>query len=139
MNVGDTSDSHYISKVIFILTNIVYFLPIILYKPNIVTICSFIIGTISTIFHLSQCSCHKSKTTKIMVCVDTIICWLLFTYVIITVKKLPLVWYILLVLALITFILGTNDKGSNIYMLLHSIWHIITGCLLIYASKIYTQ
>ena len=139
-SVSDTSQLNTFYKVLFIISNFIYFVPIILYDINEITVISLVIGLISIIFHTCQCMNHTSLKTKVMVYFDIIFSVSLFSYILYKMhKELPLWWYLLLIISIIIFLFGSSKYGSHIYVLLHSIWHILTGILLIYVSHIYTQ
>ena len=138
--VGDTSKLSQILKILFILTNFIYFLPIILYGVNDASVISCLIGIISTIYHSFQCNCHHSVSSKIMICVDSLVSITLFSYLIYKMHtKLTIKWYVVLVFTIMIYFLGSNKRGCYVYTFLHSMWHILSGCLLVYAASIYDQ
>ena len=93
------------------------------------------IGIISLLFHSCQCHNVKSKASLRTFYIDVFICPLLMLIIIIKYNKaIPSWWYLGLLISLIVFTLGTNDRGPYGYMVLHSLWHIMTGLLMLFVA-----
>ena len=134
-NIGDTSTCTKRTKSLFIFTNIIYFLPILLYGVNILTIIITMIGLISLLFHSCQCHNVKSKASIRTFYLDVFICPLLVLLIIIKYNKIiPSWWYLGLLISLGFFASGTNERGPTGYVILHSLWHIMTGLLLLFVA-----
>ena len=77
------------------------------------------IGIISLLFHSCQCHNVKSKASLRTFYIDVFICPLLMLIIIIKYNKaIPSWWYLGLLISLIVFTLGTNDRGPYGYMVL---------------------
>ena len=138
-NVIDVANTKLFHKIIFLFTNIIYFIPVIIYGINIPTCSIFLIGIISSIFHYQQCknNCchHKIKQMLwcdiIVVCVIGLIFWVSF------IRFTNIYWYLISIISFGFFLIPT-DVSKNLYMAAHGMWHLLTGCLflyLIYMSK----
>tara|TARA_B110000495_G_C22990890_1_gene583469 strand:- start:640 stop:1092 length:453 start_codon:yes stop_codon:yes gene_type:complete len=139
-SVGDMTKSNLFQKIIFLLTNLIYFIPIILYGVNKITIAITIIGIISIIYHLFQCKCSNNNTSKNLLLLDSIVGIIISIYIIYNLyDKLEIWWYILLLISLGIYAIGTSDKGLILYLFLHSLWHIFSGLLFLYAAYIYNK
>ena len=138
--VGDVTNVNITKKIIYLLTNLIYFIPIILYGINKITIAITIIGIIRTIYHSFQCNCSTDDTSKNLLLLDSISGIIIGIYIILNFYHLiPYWWYILLFLCIIIYTYGTDDKGVNMYLILHSLWHIFTGLLFWYVAYIYNN
>ncbi len=134
-NIGDTSTCSNKTKIIFLLSNIIYFIPILIYGVNVLTITITMIGLISLLFHSCQCHNVKSKASIRTFYLDVFICPLLVLLIIIKYNKIiPSWWYLGLLISLVFFTSGTNDRGPIGYVILHSLWHIMTGLLLLFVA-----
>lgn len=139
-SVGDMTKSNLFQKIIFLLTNLIYFIPILVYGVNKITIAITIIGIVSIVYHLFQCKCSKNNTSKNLLLLDSIVGIIISIYIIYNLyDKLEIWWYILLLISLGIYALGTNDKGLILYLCLHSLWHIFSGLLFLYAAYIYNK
>ena len=129
----------YIHKIIYILSNFIYFLPVIIYKFNKITICAFLIGIISTLFHIFQ-FITLNLITKILMYLDYSVTLGVFIYVIFTLCKILPIWcYAILVLTFIFFCCSLYNQTNIQYIYMHLLWHIVTGLLLLYASYKYNN
>tara|TARA_Y100000034_G_C6618977_1_gene269813 strand:+ start:63 stop:527 length:465 start_codon:yes stop_codon:yes gene_type:complete len=134
-NLGcvDEADDGY--KCLFILTNIVYFIPILFFGVTKYTIILSIMGIISSCFHTHQCALGACRTTtRTLMWIDVAITSSLGIFLWLKNRhKLGYVWYGILGVALGFYFYGTNKINVNMYMLCHGMWHILTGILFIYA------
>ena len=80
-SVGDMTESNTFQKIIYLLTNLIYFLPIILYGINKITVAITIIGIISTIYHSFQCKCSTDNTSKYFLLLDSIVGIIISLYI----------------------------------------------------------
>ena len=134
-NIGDTTSCSKIQKTIFLMSNIIYFIPIIYYGVNTLTLGIFTIGIISLLFHSCQCHNVKSKASLRTFYLDCIICPIIVLLIIIKYNKiLPIWWYLGLLFSLVIYANGTNENGVNTYLILHGLWHLMTGLLLFFVA-----
>ena len=147
-NVPVLSHNHYIGDILFMLTNIVYFLPIILFKPNEFTIPIMVVGLISILFHSHQLiSCRKilkddntpplisipsdkHRHTYICLYLDIIVSLSVTIYVVVS-KFKTIVWWVWLLLGVSLVLFCIGPFFNDYYWLIHGFWHIITGFLLL--------
>ena len=127
---------------IFMITNIIYFIPIILFGPDEFTIPVMVIGLVSILFHIHQVvSCTKEKEqitrenhphTHFCLWLDMIVGSTITLYIIISkFKQIPFWWWIVLVISIISWVFAFCYEDH--YWWLHGIWHILTGFLLLVA------
>ena len=125
--------SHLFHKVIFLLTNLIFLLPLIFFGLNRYTILILLMGTISTLYHSSQCKKNncRHKMRKLLWC-DIIIVNILGFIIWFKFKKFTnIFWYILFLISLGFFLIPT-DGSVLLYMYAHGLWDIINGFLLLY-------
>ncbi len=139
-SVGDMTASNAFQKIAYLLTNLIYFVPIAVYGINKITVPITLLGTISVIYHSFQCKCSTDNISKRLLLLDSIVGILISIYIIYNLHdKLGTWWYILFAFSIGIYVLGTNDKGLELYLLIHSSWHILSGLLLLYAASIYNK
>jgi len=133
-NLGNVDNSNDYYKLLFILSNIVYFIPILYYGIiNQYTIVLAIMGLFSIIFHLHQCCNNVSRNnTCSLMWIDVFVSCILGIYLWINkFSSLTIYWYITFLIALAFYICGTNKLHPHLYMLYHGLWHILTGILFV--------
>ena len=138
INMGNLQGANNICKLLFFLTNIIFFIPIMLYKITTPIFLLTIMGIISSIFHGHQIWFDKGHRhcTMCLMWIDTFFVFpagaiiLLACY-----TKLPLWWYLFWILPILCWRYGTVSCGQNLYMLLHGSWHVMAGLLFWYALK----
>ena len=125
---------------IFMITNIIYFIPIILFGPDEFTIPVAVIGLVSILFHIHQVISCKNSNEKITtedhphthfcMWLDIIVATSITIYVIVSkFKDIPFWWWILLVISIIIWIFAFCYIDH--YWWAHGLWHILTGFLLL--------
>jgi hypothetical protein len=128
-------------KILFMLTNIIYFIPILFFGFNIINIVIAIMGSVSTSFHGCQC-CYQCphKTTRTLLWCD-ILFVIPASFIIIYFCRhlLPISWYIVWIFVVPIFIIAVPSLGKKIYALLHGIWHILSAGLFLFAAKVYSE
>ena len=132
-NIGCVDGTFFSYRGLFLMTNLIYFLPLLLYF-NISTVLIAIMGVISFIFHGHQCimNVNRKCTVKLMwadVILTSSLGLVLFYQ---NIKNVNIYCYIVMILALIFYFYGTNKLGQKLYMVCHGLWHILTGGLLLY-------
>lgn len=126
-NVTNLDKVSSFQKLIFLMTNLIYFLPIFFYGIHKTTFLIMLIGFISLAYHSYQCKCSTNPVCKYLLISDCIIgTFLAFLVLYITIG----------ILAFIFLLKGNNDRTKETYIFLHSMWHLITGFILLYIAKI---
>ena len=136
-NLGNVQGANPILKLIFLLTNAVFFIPIYYFSFNILPIILITtMGAISTIFHSHQVwrDCYHRECTLCLMWMDTLIVFpagtaLYFLYY----NTIPFWWYVCWIPAFFCWRYGLSKYGKNTYMFLHGSWHVIAGLLFVYA------
>ncbi len=126
-------------KFAFIGSNIIYFIPIILFGINIVNIIITIMGVVSSSFHTCQCCypCPHKLTRTLLWCDVLYVIPATLAIIYICRNLLPNSWYLTWLLVVPIFILGVPSLGKKLYALLHGIWHLLSAGLMFYAAKVY--
>jgi hypothetical protein len=129
----------YFEKFAFIGSNIIYFIPIILFGINIVNIIIIIIGIVSSSFHTCQCCypCPHKLTRTLLWCDVLYVIPATLAIIFICHNLLPNSWYFTWLLVVPIFILGDPSLGKRLYILLHGMWHLLSAGLMFYAAKVY--
>ena len=109
-NVTNLDKVTLIPKLIFLLTNFIYFIPIFLYGFNEITFMIMLIGCISLLYHSYQCKCSTNPLCKYLIPFG--------------------------ILAFIFLLKGNNDQAKETYLFLHSMWHLITGFIFLYIAQV---
>jgi len=124
------------NKCLFILTNVIYFLPLLYFGPTANTLVLATIGIISCIFHTHQCvegSC-KDTTIKLM-WLDVVLAGVLGVYLWFkNIKHINKFCYLLLFSAAFCFSCTDVDNSDykskcETYMFYHGMWHVLSGIL----------
>ena len=128
-------------KILFMLTNIIYFIPILFFGFNIINIVIAIIGAISTSFHGCQCcyQCPHKTTRTLLWCDILFVIPASFIIIFFCRHLLPTYWYIVWILVVPIFIIAVPSLGKKMYALLHGIWHILSAGLFLFAAKVYSE
>lgn len=128
-------------KFAFIGTNIIYFIPIILFGINIVNIIIAIMGTVSSCFHTCQCCypCPHKLTRTLLWCDIIYVIPATLAVIYLCRNLLPNSWYFTWLLVIPIFIIGVPSLGKKLYALFHGIWHLLSAGLMFYAAKVYHE
>ena len=127
-----------IHKMLFLYTNIIYFLPIILFGRNKITTVVFLVGIISFLFHMEQCKDSTSILSKILLSFDVISGLFGFFYIIFQKQiKIPTFWYFLLFISLCLLFFANNKRSKHVYFILHSLWHVTTGFFFLFMTYLF--
>ena len=117
---------------LFMLSNFIYFIPIILFGPDKFTIPIMIIGLISILYHIFQLRQHNHICAHFCMWLDVLVASAITIYIIILkIKQIPFWWWFILAISIILWIIAVIFK--NHYWWIHSLWHILTGFLLLVA------
>ena len=129
------------NRVLFVVSSIVYFVPLMLHGITRVSVSIGMLGVISTGYHTSQSYRGiPSWCSKYLMWIDYIACLVLGIYIwYCTYNELGIWWYITGIFGVL-ILLGANmfERRSD-YMLMHSIWHIVSAGLLYYCSSRYNS
>ena len=134
-------DFSIIEKFLFLFTNIFYFIPILLYGVNIITIITTLMGLVSTSFHSCQCCypCNHKLTTSLLWCDVLFVFPAALIIVYLCRKLLPISWFLCWLLVIPIFVIAVPSIGKKLYALLHGLWHVFSGGLFIYAACVYSE
>ena len=133
INIPTLNNINWITGSLFMLTNFIYFIPIILFGPDEFTIPIMIIGLISILYHIFQIIKHTNHIcAHFCMWLDIIVASAITIYIIILkIKQIPFWWWIILAISIILWIIAVIFK--NHYWWIHGLWHILTGFLLLVA------
>lgn len=137
-NVTNLDQVSHDYKLLFLMTNIIYFLPIVLYGWNRVTVIISLIGLISLIYHSYQCKCSTKPICKYLLrtdCIGGSILTLILFYL--TPPDMNILPFGLL--AFIFLLKGNNDRSKKTYLFLHSMWHFLTGAIFLYLAQKFSE
>ena len=130
-----------IPKMIFLLTNFIYFIPILLYGFNEITFMIMLIGCISLLYHSYQCKCSTNPICKYLLMGDCIFGSFL-AFLVLYRTPTDINYAIVIpfgILAFIFLLKGNNDRAKETYLFLHSMWHLITGFIFLYIAQVDNQ
>lgn len=137
-NVTNLDKVSSFQKLIFLMTNLIYFLPIFFYGIHKTTFLIMLIGFISLAYHSYQCKCSTNPVCKYLLISDCIIGTFL-AFLVLYRTTAHINYEIVSPLGILAFIFllkGNNDRTKETYIFLHSMWHLITGFILLYIAKI---
>lgn len=128
-------------KILFMLTNITYFIPIVFFGINIISIIIAIMGAVSTCFHGCQCclNCPHKVTRTLLWCDILFVIPASLIIIYLCYNLLPTSWYIVWIFVVPIFIIAVPSLGKKMYALLHGIWHVLSAGLFVYAAKVYSE
>lgn len=108
-NVTNLEKVSSVHKLIFLMTNVIYFIPIYLYGFNQVTVIISLIGFISLIYHSYQCKCSTDQICKYLLNCDCILGSIL-TLILFYLRPPDINILPLSILAFIFLLKGNNDR-----------------------------
>jgi hypothetical protein len=140
-NYDSLVEFSYFEKFAFLGSNVIYFVPILLYGFNIVNIIITIIGIVSSSFHTCQCcyQCPHELTKKFLWCDVIYVIPATLAIIFICWNLLPNSWYLTWLLVIPVFVIGVPSLGKKLYALLHGIWHVLSASLMFYAAKVFHE
>ena len=130
-----------LQKILFMMTNITYFIPIVFFGINIISIIIAIMGTVSTSFHGCQCclKCPHKVTRTLLWCDILFVIPASFIIIYLCYHLLPASWYFVWIFVVPIFMIAVPSLGKTMYALLHGIWHVLSAGLFVYAAKVYSD
>tara|TARA_Y100001970_G_C13872450_1_gene669718 strand:- start:87 stop:599 length:513 start_codon:yes stop_codon:yes gene_type:complete len=130
-----------LQKILFMMTNITYFIPIVFFGINIISIIIAIMGTVSTSFHGCQCclKCPHKVTRTLLWCDILFVIPASFIIIYLCYHLLPASWYIVWIFVVPIFMIAVPSLGKTMYAILHGIWHVLSAGLFVYAAKVYSD
>ena len=134
-------DLSIIEKFLFLFTNVFYFIPIVLYGINTITIITTLMGLVSSSFHGCQCClpCPHNTTKSLLWCDILFVFPAALIIVYLCKSLLPVSWFLCWLVVIPIFVIAVPSIGKKLYALLHGLWHVFSGGLFIYAAYVYSE